>query len=66
MKRSDLISDMKQYVGGGGFITRQGLANYLGIKDPHSIDRHLNGLERVNRKYYFIPDVVDALRGGEN
>lgn len=61
MKRADLIADMKKFVGGGGFITRKLTAEYLGLKDPHSVDRHLNGLERVNGKYFFIPDVVDEL-----
>lgn len=61
MKRIDLIADMKKFVGGGGFVTRKQTAEYMGLKDPHSVDKHLNGLERVNGKYYFIPDVVDQL-----
>lgn len=64
MKRSDLIADLRRFVGGGGFITRQGVANYLGYSDPHCVDNLLSGLERVRGKLYFINDVADALREG--
>lgn len=62
MKRTDLIADLRRYVGGGGFITRQGLADYLGYSDPHSVDSLLQGLERVKGKLYYLGDVADVLR----
>lgn len=66
MKRSDLVADLRRYCGGGGFITRQGLAAYLGYADPHRVDYLLSGLGRVNNKLYFIGDIADALKGGES
>jgi len=62
MTKKDLVADMRQYAG-GAFITRKLLANYMGIKDPHNVDRYLYGLECVNGKYYFIRDVVESLKG---
>lgn len=66
MKRSDLVADLRRFVGGGGFITRQGLAEYLGYSDPHGVDAFLHGLERVKGKLFFIGDVADALKGVNN
>ena len=65
MKRSDLIADMRRFVGGGGFITRKSLADYLGYKDPHCVDKYLIGLDKVGGRYFFIPDVATVLKGGE-
>lgn len=64
MKRADLIADLRRFVGGGGFITRQGVANYLGYADPHAVDPLLHGLERVKGRLYFLGDVADALKEG--
>ena len=61
MTKKDLIADMKQTVGGGGFITLSGIAAYVGVKSHHSVDKYVNGLERINKKYYFIPDVADQM-----
>lgn len=61
MNRSDLIRDMKSYCG-GSFITRQKLAQYIGMKDPHGVDRFLYGLERIDGRHYFIPDVAEVLK----
>lgn len=61
MDKRELVRDMKQYCG-GGFIKRQQLANYMGIKDPHNVDKYLHGLERVEGKYYFISDVAGVLK----
>lgn len=43
------------------FITRQELAEIMGYKNPHSVDRYLRGLERIDRRY-FIPDVVAVIK----
>lgn len=60
MERKDLIKSMKAEAG-AGFITRQGLSRFMGVKDPRNVDKYLAGLERVSGKYYFIPDVADSL-----
>ena len=65
MNAKKIETDIKQFVG-GGFITRQQLARYMGRRDPHSVDRYLVDLERVNGKYYFIPDVAETLIGGNH
>ena len=62
MKKTELINDLKQYTG-GGVITRKQLAGYMSKKDPHGVDRYLFGLQRIDGKYYFIPDVADSLIG---
>lgn len=61
MTKKDLIADMKQTVGGGGFITLSGIAAYVGVKSHHSVDKFVDGLERINNKYYFIPDVAEQM-----
>ncbi len=60
MNRSQMIKMMQQ-VEGQMFITRKGLATAIGVKDPHNVAEYLHGLPRLNNKYYYIPDVVDAL-----
>lgn len=62
MKRSDLIADLRRFVGGGGFITRQQLTTYLGLKDAHCVDKYLFRLDKVGGRYFFIPDVAEALK----
>lgn len=61
MDKQTLIRDMKQACK-SSFITRNGLAQYMGIKNPQNVDQYLYGLERVNGKYYFIPDVAQVLK----
>ncbi|MEY8367592.1 hypothetical protein AALA24_02375 [Anaerovoracaceae bacterium 42-11] len=60
MDKQSLVRDLKSYCN-GGFITRQKLAAYMGMKNPRHVDGYLTGLERVNGKYYFIPDVAMRL-----
>lgn len=60
MTKSELANDMKKFAG-GGFITKQKLADYMGIKKQGYINRYVAGLERVDNKYYFIPDVADNI-----
>lgn len=59
MNAKEVAEDMKRFCG-GGFATRQKIANYIGIKPDH-VDRFLVGLERIDNKHYFIPDVVDNM-----
>lgn len=62
MNKRELEADMRRFVGNdGGFITISGIANYIGVKSHHSVDKYVNGLERINGKYYFIPDVADQM-----
>ena len=61
MTKKELVADMKQTVGGGGFITLSGIASYIGVKSHHSVDKYVIGLDRINGKYYFIPDVADSM-----
>lgn len=59
MDKKSLISDMKRFTG-ASFITRKQVAEWMGKKDAHCVDRYLHGLDRVGQ-LYFIPDVVDAV-----
>ncbi len=60
LNRREIIKQMESY-SGGLFITRKKLAQCMGRKDPHSVDRYLRDLPRVDKDLYFIPDVADAL-----
>lgn len=60
MNKADLIKDIRGSTG-SGFITRIGLARYMGASSPKSVDRYLVDLERVDGKYYFIPDVAESI-----
>lgn len=57
MTKTELSADLRRHVGGSGFITRKGLADYFGVSEARVIDKYLHGLERVSGKYYFINDV---------
>lgn len=61
MTKTELVNDLKRSCGGSGFITRKQVSDYFGNACPKSIDRYLRGLERVNEKYFFIPDVADNI-----
>lgn len=60
MDKQEMIRHMKTK-NNSLFITRQELAEIMGYKDPHSVDRYLRGLERIDRRY-FIPDVVAVIK----
>lgn len=60
LNRKELVKQLEGY-SGGLFITRKKLAQCMGRKDPHSVDRYLRDLPRVDKDLYFIPDVADAL-----
>lgn len=45
----------------GTFTTRKRVAEYLGYKDPHSVDRFLRGLERVAGTRYMSADVYERI-----
>lgn len=60
MNKAELVKDLKSYAN-SGFITRKKFADYMGVSDAHNVDKYLSGLDRVNGKYYFIPDVAENL-----
>ena len=60
MNKQDIVKAFKAATG-AAFITRGQLAKLMGMKDPHRVDRYLRGLDRIDKKYYYIPDVVEAL-----
>ena len=66
MNHKELIADMQKH-SRAGFMSRQQLSEYLGYKDPHSVDKYLHGLTSIGRQY-FIGDIADSLleRGLEN
>lgn len=59
MKRSELIKQMESF-SGSGFMNRAEFSRYMGYKDPHSIDRYLFDMPRINGKYSCI-DLADRL-----
>lgn len=61
MLKSEIAKDMQKATG-SSFITRSGLQKYMGCKDVKTVDKYLDGLERVSGKYYFIPDVAESLK----
>lgn len=46
MEKQELIRQMKMSTK-TLFITRQELAEVMGYKDPHCVDKYLNGIEQV-------------------
>lgn len=65
MTKAEVIADLRRYVGGGSFIRRVDLARYMNRKDAHSVDRYLNGLQKIDGMY-FVGDVADVLVFGEH
>lgn len=60
MKRAELIKTLQSRAG-SDFITRKQISEAIGYRDPASVDPMLNGLDRLNGKYYFIPDVAERM-----
>lgn len=60
MTKTELVNDMRRQTG-ASFITRKQLAEYLGKKDPHSVDGLIHGLTRFAGKKYFIADVAEQI-----
>lgn len=61
MDRAELIRDMKQF-SKSSFITKKKLADYMDISDPQYVQKYVADLERVDNKYYFIPDVASVMK----
>ncbi len=60
MERQQVIRDMKSHCKGASFITQKEFAEFMGCS-LSTAKRKLKGLDKVDRKYYFIRDVVSAL-----
>ena len=59
--KASLSEDGENIKGAPQFITRMQLAEYMGYRDPHCVDKYLNGIEQVGKRY-FIPDVASVLK----
>jgi len=60
MDKREIKQQLERYTG-GVFITRQKLADALGVDNPRHVDRYLSGLDRINGKYYLIEEVAGKL-----
>ena len=60
MTKQELVRDIERLYGRRSFITRKEFAELMGI-NPKNIGDRLDGLMKVEGKYYFIPDVADRL-----
>lgn len=63
MNKHDIILDLRRFTGGASFIRRKDLARYLGRADPHSIDKYIKPLTKIDG-LYFINDVAEQLLQG--
>ena len=61
MNKKDVIAEMKKETKGAIFITQAVLAKCMNMQSRRA-KRYLVGLESVDGKYYFIPDVAEALK----
>lgn len=61
MTKKELVADMKKSVNGSSFIIKSDLMKYLGVGSHHTIEKYVNDLERINGRYYFIPDVAESM-----
>ncbi len=60
MDKTAIVRNMERQFGRRGFITKTEFAEFMGISRKH-LNGWLDGLERINGKYYFIPDVAQHL-----
>lgn len=60
MDRCEVRQSMEKFVNGASFITNEQFMGFMGISRS-TAQRKLRGFERVDGKYYFIPDVVEEL-----
>ena len=61
MTKKELVADMKQFCG-GSFITTTGLQRYLGVKSHHTVKKYTDGLDCIEGKFFFIPDIAEAMK----
>ena len=51
LNRKEMISRLESF-SGGAFITRKKLAQCMGRKDPHSVDKFLRDLPKVDKELW--------------
>lgn len=64
MERRELIYAMEKFAG-ASFLTRSELAKFLGYKDPHSVDKYIRGLPRLENRY-FVNDIATVIQSAIN
>lgn len=60
MTRGEIRQVLKGHANGGDFITQKQLADCMGVSRD-TARRKLHELDAIDGKYYFIPEVADAL-----
>jgi len=60
MMKKDLVYRMEKFVNGSSFMTLSDYASFMNFSIS-SAQRRLYGLERVDGKYYFIPDIAEMM-----
>ena len=60
MDRQQIIRDMQAHCRGASFITQKEFAGFLGCS-LSTAKRKLKDLEKVDKKYYYIRDVVQSM-----
>lgn len=61
MQKREMVNAMEK-TAGSLFVTKKKVAEWFGISDPHNVSKYLYGLEAIDGKYYFIPEVAEALK----
>ena len=60
MTKTDLVRSMERQEG-ASFITKTRLAKFIGAKRAETVGRYVEGLQVLNKKYYFIPEVAERI-----
>ncbi len=62
MNKQEIVRKFEQATGGQSFITASQFARLMGCSNVDKCkNKFLSGLERIDGKYYFIPDVAAVL-----
>lgn len=59
MLKTDVERALRTHIG-GEFANRKEIADTLGYKDAHAVDRFIKGLPRIGNRYY-IGDVAERI-----
>lgn len=63
MNKQELVRSMIQASGGSRFITKAELVRFMGLSNQRYVARYVDGLDRVDGKRFFIPDVAERIIG---
>lgn len=61
MQKQAMINEMEKS-SGILFATKKQVADWFGISDQHYISKYLHGVEAIDGKYYFIPEIAEVLK----